>query len=428
MTEHPENRPIVTEVALPIVRSDPKNALGLSDRERSYRAMHRQRDGFKSDSKPRKRARIDDEPARNGDRFLASPWKFSRLHAPLGAARSIFCTWSLVFATLFMFGAEPAWANKTGAEHFLNGVGLACADCLTPTNSSDRVPAMLRTKTRPGSARRSGPRALRRRPEESAGSSSAVPTVLIGHSMLFREGLKLILGATQFKVVASAASLEELTSQSSVGSEAGIYILSAGDNSATVAAEIRAAKALYPSARCVVLHDHYDPLAVSAAMDAGAAAYLLKSNGKDALVKALEMVMLGSTVLPAVTRQPVATASPTQEYRPMPRATEAHDAQRPQGNGLAHHLSTREIETLYGLQAGSSNKHIARKFSIAEATVKVHVKAILRKIRVENRTQAAIWAIEHLPPRPVIERLRMEVGASGAPSVEPRDFRQTAAS
>jgi two-component system, NarL family, nitrate/nitrite response regulator NarL len=42
---------------------------------------------------------------------------------------------------------------------------------------------------------------------------------------------------------------------------------------------------------------------------------------------------------------------------------------------------------------GDANKVIARKVDIAEATVKVHVKAILRKIRVQNRTQAAIWAM-----------------------------------
>jgi two-component system nitrate/nitrite response regulator NarL len=44
---------------------------------------------------------------------------------------------------------------------------------------------------------------------------------------------------------------------------------------------------------------------------------------------------------------------------------------------------------------GDSNKLIARKIEIAEATVKVHVKAILRKIRVHNRTQAAIWAMSN---------------------------------
>jgi two-component system nitrate/nitrite response regulator NarL len=46
---------------------------------------------------------------------------------------------------------------------------------------------------------------------------------------------------------------------------------------------------------------------------------------------------------------------------------------------------------------GAPNKVIARKLEVAEATVKVHIKAILRKIRVANRTQAAMWAVNHLP-------------------------------
>jgi two-component system nitrate/nitrite response regulator NarL len=58
-------------------------------------------------------------------------------------------------------------------------------------------------------------------------------------------------------------------------------------------------------------------------------------------------------------------------------------------------LSGREQCVLRGLIEGSSNKIIARKYEIAESTVKVHVKAVLRKIRVNNRTQAAIWAMNH---------------------------------
>jgi two-component system, NarL family, nitrate/nitrite response regulator NarL len=56
-------------------------------------------------------------------------------------------------------------------------------------------------------------------------------------------------------------------------------------------------------------------------------------------------------------------------------------------------LSEREAQILGGLVKGQANKVIARTSEIAEATVKVHVKAILRKIRVKNRTQAAIWAM-----------------------------------
>jgi two-component system nitrate/nitrite response regulator NarL len=60
-------------------------------------------------------------------------------------------------------------------------------------------------------------------------------------------------------------------------------------------------------------------------------------------------------------------------------------------------LSSREAEILHCLMQGAPNKIIARKLEVAEATVKVHIKAILRKIRVTNRTQAAMWAVAHLP-------------------------------
>ena len=64
-------------------------------------------------------------------------------------------------------------------------------------------------------------------------------------------------------------------------------------------------------------------------------------------------------------------------------------------DALAPQLSSREESVLRCLIKGDSNKRIARKMDIAEATVKVHVKAILRKIRVQNRTQAAIWGMNN---------------------------------
>ena len=62
----------------------------------------------------------------------------------------------------------------------------------------------------------------------------------------------------------------------------------------------------------------------------------------------------------------------------------------------APQLSPREKLILRCLTQGDSNKSIARKIDSSEATVKVHVKAILRKIRVHNRTQAAIWGMNNL--------------------------------
>ena len=58
-------------------------------------------------------------------------------------------------------------------------------------------------------------------------------------------------------------------------------------------------------------------------------------------------------------------------------------------------LSERERQIIDGLIKGESNKTIARAFGIAEATVKVHMKAILRKVPCSNRTQVAIWALGH---------------------------------
>ena len=59
-------------------------------------------------------------------------------------------------------------------------------------------------------------------------------------------------------------------------------------------------------------------------------------------------------------------------------------------------LSRRELVILRTLTEGASNKVIALKLVITESTVKVHMKAILRKLRLQNRTQAAIWARTHL--------------------------------
>lgn len=63
--------------------------------------------------------------------------------------------------------------------------------------------------------------------------------------------------------------------------------------------------------------------------------------------------------------------------------------------GRSRALSVREIEVLSCLRSGMSNKAIARKINITEATVKVHLKGLLRKIKASNRTQAALYAQAH---------------------------------
>ena len=77
----------------------------------------------------------------------------------------------------------------------------------------------------------------------------------------------------------------------------------------------------------------------------------------------------------------------------MPHEDTTEDAWRSNGGNEIRRLTDRERCIIPYLIEGDSNKIIGRKIGIAETTVKVHVKAILRKIRVRNRTRAAIWAM-----------------------------------
>jgi two-component system nitrate/nitrite response regulator NarL len=62
-------------------------------------------------------------------------------------------------------------------------------------------------------------------------------------------------------------------------------------------------------------------------------------------------------------------------------------------SSLTRGVSGREGEILRSLLSGHSNKQIARQLGISEATVKVHLKAVMRKINAQNRTQAAVWGL-----------------------------------
>ena len=69
---------------------------------------------------------------------------------------------------------------------------------------------------------------------------------------------------------------------------------------------------------------------------------------------------------------------------------------RPENQLSSRDLTRREMLILRSLMEGASNKVIALKLVMTKSTVKVHVKAILRKLRLQNCTQAAIWARDHL--------------------------------
>lgn len=114
---------------------------------------------------------------------------------------------------------------------------------------------------------------------------------------------------------------------------------------------------------------------------AGAQGYLLKDMEPDALVVALRDIVAGKTVV-APDLAPI-----------LARAVRGKDGGVPEISGPFDELTPRETEILGLLAEGLSNKAIARNLGISDGTVKLHVKAILRKLDVHSRVEAAVMAV-----------------------------------
>ncbi|WP_336487909.1 response regulator transcription factor [Methylobacterium nigriterrae] len=225
-----------------------------------------------------------------------------------------------------------------------------------------------------------------------------VAIVIVDAHPLLREGLKHILSGEGFQVIATASAFGALDIARPRAGGTVLFLIGIDEDRAATVCHVLAIRKNFPGARVILLADGGDASDALLAIRAGAHGYLLKTISCERLVKSLDVIMLGDTVL---------TAGMLAAVLPHPEDdAEAAAAPEPRPDGGAPPqsdplMSSRERDVLRCLVAGESNKLIARKFAITEATVKVHIKAILRKIRVKNRTQAAIWAIDHdlAPPR-----------------------------
>ncbi len=153
-----------------------------------------------------------------------------------------------------------------------------------------------------------------------------------------------------------------------------------GMDGLTVLAELRSAELRGAGARAkiLVLTSATDPVAAGQAMRAGAAGVLYKDVDPDALVRAIRAVHDGHLLL-------------------APEAAYSLLSSKNQAPGLDA-LTVREREVLAELAKGRSNREIARALHVAEKTVKAHVSSVLAKLGVQDRTQAALFAVRHERP------------------------------
>jgi two-component system nitrate/nitrite response regulator NarL len=224
--------------------------------------------------------------------------------------------------------------------------------------------------------------------------TNRVATVLVARNNLFREGLLLILSTTSFRVCKVAATIDDLSLHSIRTSRPFLFLIGTGGDHAVTALTVERLRKQNPSARIVVLSDRCELNDALAVFRAGADGYVFEQISRDALIKSLDLVMLGVTILPAELMRLVGEEH-EMDSADNP-AVPATQTVLPTFEHLTRTLSQREAGILRCLMQGKSNKIIARQFDITEATVKAHIKAILRKICVRNRTQAAVWAHNQL--------------------------------
>ena len=140
---------------------------------------------------------------------------------------------------------------------------------------------------------------------------------------------------------------------------------------------IREIRANVPTARILVLTSFSDNSKVLPALTAGAQGYLLKDLSPQELLRAIRNIHRGLTAL-----DPSVEASAFARVRGFSDETTAS-------------LTDRETGVLRLLAQGMSNQQISRRLDISENTVRNHLASVLAKLRVENRTQAALYALRH---------------------------------
>ncbi|HSR24069.1 MAG TPA: response regulator transcription factor [Candidatus Eisenbacteria bacterium] len=202
-----------------------------------------------------------------------------------------------------------------------------------------------------------------------------VRVLLVDDHLVVRRGLRAFLQLQpDIEVVGEAGGGEAAVAAAAAGRPDVVLmdlVMPEGDG----VAAIRALAAASPGLRVLVLSSFADDERVFAAMQAGAAGYLLKDVQPDALADAIREVNQGRPAL-----------HPDVAARLMRRVADPAGA-------AVEHLTQREREVLQLVVEGYANKQIARRLGIAEKTVKTHVSSILQKLGVADRTAAAVLAI-----------------------------------
>lgn len=168
---------------------------------------------------------------------------------------------------------------------------------------------------------------------------------------------------------ASALSLlEELAAADALPDVVLMDLVMSGQDGVTATREVRAR---YPAVQVVAVTSFGESQRIRAALDAGAAGYVLKDSDVDEIAVAIHSAAAGDGHLDEAVMQVLRETS----------------------GRVPDHLTAREREVLGLIAQGLSNRQAARQLDLSERTIQTHLSAILRKLGLSSRTEAALWAV-----------------------------------
>ena len=204
-----------------------------------------------------------------------------------------------------------------------------------------------------------------------------IRVLIVDDHEIVREGLQILLSEeTEFEVIGTAGNSDEAVSMTKTYKPDIILmdlVLPGLDGIETTKRVI----AVSPSTRVLVLTSYSDDQRVREAIQAGAIGYLLKDVLKPELLNAIRSAAAGKPALHAEAQQFLMRQITGTDTSPHSR------------------LTSREFNILQLIAEGKSNKEIALALHLTEGTVKGYVSAIFDKLEVADRTQAALYAVEH---------------------------------
>lgn len=209
--------------------------------------------------------------------------------------------------------------------------------------------------------------------------------LLVDDHRLFRQGLtRLLREHPTLRVVGEAASAEEALERARE-LKPDMVLMDVNLPGTSGIEAVRLLKRELPEIQVVMLSMSDRDEDLMGALRAGAAGFVPKTTDFDALISSLEGVAKGQ---PALSRALTARVLAHLNEASAPPAT-------PLLPSVSERLSAREREILTHLAHGASNKQIARQLALSEHTVRSHITNILSKLNLENRVQAAAYALQH---------------------------------